>query len=92
MRTVIVSISTVFLFLTGVNAKHTLHLGVLVSQEGDIDLSGYIPAMNLALETIKKDETLPFNFDVMLNDSKVSRCDYMHCYNSHRQRKLVSAI
>ena len=51
--------------------KDTLHLGVMVSQEGDLNLSGYIPAMDMALETINNDTTLPFNFNVALNDSMV---------------------
>ena len=71
MTTIIATISIV-LFLTEVNAKETLHLGVLISQEGNLDLSGHIPAMNLALETIKNDTTLPFDFYVRLSDSKVS--------------------
>ena len=71
MTTIIVTIS-IALFLTEVNAKETLHLGVLISQEGDLDLSGFIPAMNLAVETIKNDTTLPFDFYVRLSDSKVS--------------------
>ena len=75
---VIIKISAVILFLVGVNPQgvnaesETLHLGVLISQEGGTDLSGYIPAMNMALETIENDTTLPFNFSVRVNDSKVS--------------------
>ena len=70
---VIATISVVVLFLTRVNAteKMILHLGVLISQEGGLDLSGYIPTMNLALESIKNDTTLPFDFNVTLNDSMV---------------------
>ena len=63
----------VLLLLIRLNAtKDILHLGVLVSQEGELNLSGYIPAMDLALETIKNDTTLPFDFHVTLNDSMVS--------------------
>ena len=62
----------VFIFLIGVNGKEqTLNLGVLISQEGDSDFTGFIPAMNLALETIENDTTLPFNFIVKSNDSRV---------------------
>ena len=73
----LIVISAVFLFLIGVNpqgvnAKETLHLGVLISQEGGTDLSGYIPAMNIALETIENDTTLPFNFYARVNDSMVN--------------------
>ena len=53
------------------SAKDTLHIGVLVSVEGDLNLSGYIPAMNIALERINNDSTLPFDFNVTLNDSMV---------------------
>ena len=72
MSTIIVTISIVFLFLIEVNAKVKLQLGVLISQKGDEDLSGYIPAMKLAVETINKTESLPFYFNITLNDSKVS--------------------
>ena len=67
----ITAISIVFLFTIGANAKQTLRLGVLISQEGDFDFTGFIPAMNLALETIENDTTLPFNFSITLNDSMV---------------------
>ena len=72
---VINTIGVVLLFLIRVNSteKMILHLGVLISQEGELNLSGYIPSMNLALETIKNDTTLPFDFHITLNDSKVSR-------------------
>ena len=73
---VINTISVVLLLLLArVNSieKMILHLGVLVSQEGDVNLSGYIPAMNIALETINNDTTLPFEFHVYINDSMVSR-------------------
>ena len=59
-------------------AKDTLHLGVMVSQEGDINYSGYLPAMDIALETINNDPTLPFYFNVTLNDPMV-RDDYNDC-------------
>ena len=71
MELAIAKISTVLLFLIAVNAKETLRIGVLISQEGDFDLSGFIPVMDLALETIENDTTLPFNFNVRLNDSQV---------------------
>ena len=70
--------SVVLLFLVEVKAevkaKQALHLGVLISQEGDFDFTGLIPAMNLALETIENDTTLPFRFTITLNDSMVSQC------------------
>ena len=81
---VITTISVVLLFLIRVNAteKMILHLGVLISQKGQLDLSGYIPSMNLALETIKSDKTLPFEFHITLNDSMVS--SYVRIYRSRR--------
>ena len=72
MELAIAKIKIVFLFLFVVNAKETLRIGMLISQEGDFDFTGFIPAMNLALETIENDTTLPFNFYVRLNDSKVN--------------------
>lgn len=72
MTLMVIVINIVILFLIRVSsAKDTLHLGVLISQEGDLDLSGYIPAMDLALESIKNDTSLPFEFNVTLNDSMV---------------------
>lgn len=55
-----------------INAKELLHLGVMISQEGPFGLRGFLPAMELALETIEDDETLPFAFEITLNDSMVS--------------------
>ena len=72
-----IKISAVFLFLIGVNlqgginAKETLHLGVLISQEGGTDLTGFIPAMNIALDTVENDTTLPFKFFARISDSQV---------------------
>ena len=68
------TIGVVLLLLIRANAtkKMIIHLGALVSQEGELNLSGYIPSMNLALETIKNDTSLPFDFHVTLNDSMVS--------------------
>ena len=59
------------ILIRGNLAKDTVHIGVLVSVEGDLNLSGYIPAMDIALETINNDATLPFDFSVTLNDSMV---------------------
>ena len=67
----IIAISVVFMHI-GVDAtKETLRLGVLISQQSNYDFSGFIPAMELALETIENDTTLPFRFTITLNDSKV---------------------
>ena len=46
---------------------------MLFSQEGVFDFSGLIPAIEIALETIEADETLPFTFTYAHNDSMVSR-------------------
>jgi len=46
-------------------------LGVLYSIEV-FDFSGLGPAIEMALETIEEDETLPFGFDYVHNDSKVN--------------------
>ena len=66
-------IAVLLLFLVKVKAKETLHLGVLISQEGEFDFTGFIPAMNLALETIENDTTLPFIFNITLSDSMVNQ-------------------
>ena len=67
MKTAVCITIVVFLFsLTNTNARETLRLGVY------IDLTGFLPAMELALKTIKDDKTLPFTFNVTLNDSMVS--------------------
>ena len=66
--------------------KDTLHLGVLVSQEGDFDFSGYLPAMDISLETINNDPTLPFNFSVTVNNSMVRNNDGSGWSQSYRAR------
>ena len=53
-------------------SKDTYRLGVLIPIEGSLDLSAYIPTMELALETVENDTTLPFKFTYTLNDSMVS--------------------
>ena len=76
-----ICVSVVFFYTVTnaeVNAKETLRLGALISQDGEFDFTGFIPAMNLALETIENDTTLPFRFSITLNDSMVSVC--LHGY------------
>ena len=52
--------------------KETLRLGILLSQDLDsFDFSGSLHAIDIALETIEADETLPFRFTYTHNDSKV---------------------
>ena len=41
------------------------------SEKGGLNLSGYLPAMQLAFESITNDTTLPFDFNVTVNDSMV---------------------
>ena len=60
------------LSMSGTNAKETLQLGMLFSQRGVFDFSGLIPAIEIALETINADDTLPFNFTYTHRDSMVS--------------------
>ena len=66
-------IAVLLMLLVKVKAKETLHLGVLISQEGEFDFTGFIPAMNLALKTIENDTTLPFIFNITLSDSMVNQ-------------------
>ena len=68
MNTVIIIILVIGLS----HGRDTLHLGVLVSQDGVIDLSGFLPALQLALETIDNDTSLRYRFEVTINDSMVS--------------------
>jgi len=56
----------ILLIIVKTNGKETLRLGV------STDLTGFLPAMDLALKTIEDDETLPFVFEVTLNHSMVS--------------------
>ena len=51
--------------------KETLRLGIISSQQGPFDFSGAIPSIEIALETIEADETLPFTFIYTHNDSMV---------------------
>lgn len=52
--------------------KETLRLGILLSQDrNNFDFSGSLHAIEMALETIEADETLPFRFTYAHNDSKV---------------------
>ena len=67
-KTAVCTIIITLSFLTNtLNGRETLRLGVYT------DLTGFLPAMDLALKTIEDDKTLPFIFNVTLNDSMVSR-------------------
>ena len=73
-----ITVVIVSFLLWGVNAelnavKDTYRLGVLIPIEGSLDLSAYVPTMELALETIENDTTLPFKFTYTLNDSMVRK-------------------
>ena len=70
----IIWVIVLFVFLIRINeAIDTYHLGVLIPMKGDLDLSAYIPTMELALETVNNDTTLPFNFTHNLDDSMVAK-------------------
>ena len=72
MRTIVIIAIGLLVSLRGTNAKETLRLGMLFSQKGVFDFSGLIPAIDIAIETIEADETLPFTFTYTHNDSMVS--------------------
>jgi len=73
VKTLMISVIIPSLMFIGLsNGRDTLHLGVLISQEGVMDFSGFLPALDLALETIDNDTSLRYRFDVTINDSKVS--------------------
>ena len=67
--TVLIIIS--LLSLCEAKEKQTLRLGF-------IEYSGLIPAIEIALETIEADETLPFRLKYTYNDSMVSIYVAMH--------------
>ena len=61
------------LFMLRANAsKDILRLGVLIPEKGELNLSAYIHTMELALETVNNDATLPFQFKTIHSDSMVS--------------------
>ena len=75
LKTLIIhAIITLVLLIDLSYGRDTLHLGVLVSQDGGerIDFSGFLPALDLALETIDNDTSLRYRFNVTVNDSMVS--------------------
>lgn len=67
---IIAVIGLLSLRVAATDERETLRLGVLFSQEV-FDFSGSIPAIEMALETIEDDETLPFTFTYTHNDSMV---------------------
>lgn len=68
MISVITVIGFVLLFLIRTNTgEETFKLGVDFQSES----AGYIPAMDLAIETIKNDTTIPFSFEYILSYTMV---------------------
>ena len=70
MEIMLIIISLLFFGVATADEKETLRLGVLVSQTV-FDFSGSLPAIDLAIESIAADKTLPFTFTYTHNDSKV---------------------
>ena len=65
-----------FLSLIGAKEKESLRIGVYT------DLTGFLPAMELALKTIRNDETLPFIFNATCSQSMVSDLEFSLCIAS----------
>ena len=59
VHTISAVIVALLLLIRANAAKDTYRLGVLISIEGYLDQSGYIPTLELALETVDNDTTLP---------------------------------
>ena len=70
MAWIIILVISLSLSAAATDERESLRLGVLFSQEV-FDFSGSIPAIEMALETIEDDETLPFTFTYTHNDSMV---------------------
>jgi len=66
-------IITLTLYTGAVYGRETLHLGALISQQlgTGFDYSGFLPALELALETIEKNSSLKYRFNVTINNSLV---------------------
>ena len=77
MAFTIKAVLVIVLVLTteAVDGKETLRLGVLISS-GQIgtrfDFTGFLPALELALETINNDSSLQYTFEVTTNNSMVT--------------------
>jgi len=68
----------VVLTTEAVDGKETLRLGALISsgQAGTrFDYTGFLPALELALETINNDSSLQYTFEVTTNNSMVTTLD-----------------
>ena len=79
MGVMLIIISLLSLGVAAADEKETLRLGVLVSQTV-FDFSGFIPAIEMAIESITADETLPFTFTYIQNDSQVRVRTYVAKY------------
>ncbi|XP_065899539.1 gamma-aminobutyric acid type B receptor subunit 2-like isoform X2 [Dysidea avara] len=51
--------------------RETLHIGVLISQQlgSGFDYSGLLPALSLALDTVNKDSSLRYRFNITVSNS-----------------------
>ena len=67
-KTKVIAVTIILLLsISKTTEREILRLGVFN------DLRGLVPAMEIALETIKNDKTLPFTFEVTLNFTMVSQ-------------------
>ena len=57
--------------LTDSGGKETLSLGVFVSQDSALDFTGFLVALDLAIDTINKNSSFLYNFTYLRNDSMV---------------------
>ncbi|XP_065899508.1 gamma-aminobutyric acid type B receptor subunit 2-like isoform X2 [Dysidea avara] len=55
--------------LTDSGGKETLSLGVFVSQDSALDFTGFLVALDLAIDTINKNSSFLYNFTYLRNDS-----------------------
>ena len=58
--------------------RETLHIGVLISQQlgSGFDYSGLLPALSLALDTVNKDSSLRYRFNITVSNSLVYQTSY----------------
>ncbi|XP_065899590.1 gamma-aminobutyric acid type B receptor subunit 2-like isoform X4 [Dysidea avara] len=93
----VVLVITIFSASTGgaAHEKETLRLGVLVSQDGEFDNSGFLPALDLALITIENDASLQYKFDVRIDDSMCAAASSLRSFIdqifNHTQIMLIGS-
>jgi len=72
MATVRIAVIVIVIFSVSTipNAKETLRFGALVSQEGELDYSGQLLTLELALQTVNNDSShdLLHSFNVTVGD------------------------